>query len=107
MDPEIDRYITSTVNENCVVLFSKSTCPHCVSAKKIFDKSKIPYKVVEIDKRGDEKELQNALELLTGARTVPRVFISGKCIGGATETKTLYKEGILLSLVYQCFRRYK
>ncbi|XP_076317847.1 glutaredoxin-2, mitochondrial-like [Tachypleus tridentatus] len=80
MDPEIDRYITSTVNENCVVLFSKSTCPHCVTAKEIFDKSKIPYKVVEIDKRGDEKELQNALELLTGARTVPRVFISGNAL---------------------------
>jgi len=36
---------------------------------------------------------------LTGARTVPRVFIGRKCIGGGTETKNLFESGELKSMV--------
>lgn len=34
---------------------------------------------------------------------VPRIFINGTFIGGATDTHRLHKEGKLLPLVHQCY----
>lgn len=34
---------------------------------------------------------------------VPRIFINGAFIGGATDTHRLHKEGKLLPLVHQCY----
>jgi glutaredoxin 3 len=39
--------------------------------------------------------LQDVLLEMTGARTVPRVFIGGKCIGGGTETAAAAQNGSL------------
>lgn len=38
----------------------------------------------ELDTLGDEVEgeVQDILANITGARTVPRVFVDGRCIGG-------------------------
>jgi hypothetical protein len=33
---------------------------------------------------------------------VPRVFVNGTCIGGATETKDLHESGKLYELVLKC-----
>ena len=33
---------------------------------------------------------------------VPRIFVNGTFIGGATDTHRLHKEGKLLPLVHQC-----
>lgn len=43
--------------------------------------------------------IQDYLNSLTGARSVPRVFISGKCIGGGTETRTLKDQGKLVPML--------
>ena len=43
--------------------------------------------------------IQDYLLSITGARSVPRVFIGGKCIGGGTETKTLKDQGKLLPML--------
>jgi glutaredoxin 3 len=37
---------------------------------------------LQLDKRGDGDEIQDALLEITGGRTVPRVFIAGEFIGG-------------------------
>lgn len=34
---------------------------------------------------------------------VPRIFVNGTFIGGATDTHRLHKEGKLLPLVHQCY----
>ena len=39
--------------------------------------------------------LQNYMRELTGAKSVPRVFIDGKCIGGGDETAAAHKSGKL------------
>ncbi|XP_067893819.1 glutaredoxin 2 isoform X2 [Heterodontus francisci] len=90
------------VVQNCVVIFSKTYCPYCMKTKSIFEEIGANFKVIELDQRKDGNYIQNTLEELTGVRTVPRVFVNGICIGGATDTHKLHSNGKLLPLVSQC-----
>lgn len=43
--------------------------------------------------------IQDYLLSITGARTVPRVFIGGKFIGGGSETRDLHQKGKLVPML--------
>ncbi|XP_051867046.1 glutaredoxin 2 isoform X2 [Pristis pectinata] len=90
------------VANNCVVLFSKTFCPYCKKTKILFQELGVKYKAIELDLHKDGSTIQNVLEELTGARTVPRVFVNGKCIGGASDTFSLHSKGKLMPLVLKC-----
>ncbi|NXG09891.1 GLRX2 protein, partial [Sakesphorus luctuosus] len=94
--------IQNIISDNCVVIFSKTTCPYCRMAKELFEGLNVHYTAVELDRNTNGRQFQDILEQMTGGRTVPRVFINGTCIGGATDTKKLHDEGKLLPLVHQC-----
>uniref|UniRef100_A0A3P8THV8 Glutaredoxin-2, mitochondrial n=1 Tax=Amphiprion percula TaxID=161767 RepID=A0A3P8THV8_AMPPE len=96
------QYVQEVVTQNCVVIFSKTTCPYCKMAKNVFNEIGATYKVVELDEHNDGRRLQEALARMTGARTVPRVFINGNCIGGGSDTKQLHQQGKLVPLIEQC-----
>ncbi|CAN2391811.1 Glutaredoxin 2, partial [Pristimantis euphronides] len=96
------KMVEETVSQNCVVIYSKSTCPYCKMAKDAFNSISVGYKAVELDELDNGRQLLDALHQMTGARTVPRVFVNGACIGGGTETRQLNQEGKLLELVQQC-----
>ncbi|XP_071764362.1 glutaredoxin 2 isoform X1 [Centroberyx gerrardi] len=96
------QYVQEVVSHNCVVIFSKTTCPYCKMAKNVFNEIGATYKVIELDEHNDGRRLQEALAQMTGARTVPRVFINGNCIGGGSDTKQLHQQGKLLPLIEQC-----
>ena len=51
--------------------------------------------MIEIDKIPDGDDYVSILARLTGADTVPRVFIGGECIGGGDDTERLEKQGAL------------
>uniref|UniRef100_A0A8P0TF25 Glutaredoxin-2, mitochondrial n=3 Tax=Caniformia TaxID=379584 RepID=A0A8P0TF25_CANLF len=95
--------IQETISDNCVVIFSKTSCSYCTMAKKLFHDMNVKYKVVELDMLEYGSQFQDALYKMTGERTVPRIFINGTFIGGATDTHRLHKEGKLLPLVHQCY----
>jgi len=85
-----------------VVLFSKSTCPLCQKAKDAFRQSGLSKPLVyEIDKldRDVADQIQDHLLALTGASSVPRVFIGHKFIGGGDETASLAETGELKSMI--------
>ncbi|XP_042272316.1 glutaredoxin 2 isoform X1 [Thunnus albacares] len=96
------QYVHEMVSQNCVVIFSKTTCPYCKMAKNVFNEIGATYKVIELDEHNDGRRLQEALAQMTGARTVPRVFINGNCIGGGSDTKQLHQQGKLVPLIEQC-----
>ncbi|XP_045581873.1 uncharacterized protein [Procambarus clarkii] len=102
MKGPVAEMVKEKINTNCVVIFSKTYCPYCKIAKKEFGKLGIPYEVYELDKHSEGSEVQDVLDVMTGARTVPRVFVGGKCIGGGTETTQLSKSGKLLDMVKRC-----
>ncbi|XP_077390756.1 glutaredoxin 2 isoform X2 [Festucalex cinctus] len=96
------KFVHELVSQNCVVIFSKTTCPYCKMAKNVFNEIGATYKVVELDEHNDGRRLQEALAQMTGAKTVPRVFINGNCIGGGSDTKQLHQQGKLVPLINQC-----
>ena len=55
--------------------------------------------ILELDGRDDGSEIQEYMRQLTGASSVPRVFIGGKCIGGGDETSKAHKSGQLQTLL--------
>jgi len=62
------------VSSNCVVIFSKTTCPYCKMAKNVFNEIGATYKVVELDEHNNGRRLQETLAQITGARTVSPVI---------------------------------
>ena len=57
--------------------------------------------IIELEKRPDCSEIQSYLRDLTGASSVPRVFIGGRCIGGGDDTAAADANGQLLPLLRQ------
>ena len=85
-----------------VFVISKSYCPFCVKAKKVLQKYNIPADNIEIQEIENDKdcnEIQDYMRQLTGGRSVPRVFIGGKFIGGGDETEAAHKSGKLQGML--------
>jgi len=61
----------------------------------VFESLKKPYTAIELDNRADGQDIQDVLNDITGAKTVPRVFLNGECLGGGTDVKKLYDSGEL------------
>ncbi|KAL5005414.1 hypothetical protein ScPMuIL_018870 [Solemya velum] len=101
--------INSEIEARKVMIFSKTWCPYCKKAKRVFAKyvgNVLPdddYKVMEIEGLSDFRTMQDILEEMTGSRTVPRVFIDGKCIGGGNETEDLDTRVVWLQLLNQTY----
>jgi len=92
--------VRKLIAENVVMVFSKSWCPYCAKAKRILGAYSLKgYKVLELDQGQDEDGIQDVLKEMTGARSVPRVFIQGKCIGGGDDTERLEREGKLKQML--------
>jgi len=76
------RYINGdAVVPQTVALIGRVGCPHCKRAKALLDEKGIPYNIIEVGRDID----QTSLRSLTGATSVPQIFIAGKLIGGADE----------------------
>lgn len=64
---------------SCVSLFTKPGCPYCAKAKALLTEKGISYEEIVL---GQDATLRS-LRAMTGATTVPQVFIDGKLIGGS------------------------
>ncbi|XP_042357974.1 glutaredoxin-1 [Plectropomus leopardus] len=96
------QFVQATIKGDKVVLFIKPTCPYCVMAKDVLAKYKFKpghLECVDISGRSDMDSMQEYFLELTGARTVPRVFIGKDCIGGGSDVAALDKSGKLVSLL--------
>jgi glutaredoxin 3 len=77
----------SIIDGNPVVVFSKSYCPYCRATKTLLNEKlgSDKYFLMELDQVEDGAALQDALEDITGQRSVPNVFIGRKHIGGNSD----------------------
>jgi glutaredoxin-like protein len=64
-----------------VVVFTKAGCPHCARARQALTGADMNYREIEISGVGG----MDALRAVSGAGTVPQIFIDGVRIGGADE----------------------
>jgi glutaredoxin-like protein len=67
--------------ESDVALFSKVGCPHCARAKRQLADAGIPFEEILLGPGVTGKSLR----AITGAETVPQVFVGGQRIGSADE----------------------
>lgn len=64
-----------------VTVFSRPGCPHCARAKGVLHDAGIEFEVLELNKDFSDRTLR----AVSGAKTVPQVFVNGRLIGGADE----------------------
>ncbi|XP_066887473.1 glutaredoxin-1 [Kogia breviceps] len=97
-------FVNSKIQPGKVVVFIKPTCPYSRRAQELL--SHLSFKqglleFVDITARDDTSEIQDYLQQLTGARTVPRVFIGQECIGGCSDLVNMHETGELLKWLKQ------
>jgi len=79
---DINSYMNSTA-----VIWTKSTCPYCIMAKKLLKSKNIPFIEHDLLKNATMKDL---LKVVPNAKTVPQIFLNGKYIGGYTDLKDYF-----------------
>ena len=75
--------------EKRTIVYGKSNCPYCHTAKSLLDTKGIAYEYIDIEVEG-----KTAAEI-TGrpdVRTVPQIYIDGEYIGGFTELRNYFKK---------------
>ncbi|KAL4871716.1 hypothetical protein BDV12DRAFT_163625 [Aspergillus spectabilis] len=80
------------IDENGVVVFSKSYCPFCKSSKSLLSELGAKYYALELDQIDEGAALQDALEEISGQRTVPNIYISRKHIGGNSDLQNIRED---------------
>ncbi|KAI4241686.1 MAG: hypothetical protein LQ352_007401 [Teloschistes flavicans] len=87
----------SIIDENAVAVFSKSYCPYCRASKTLLSEMGAKFYVIEMDQVDDGADLQNALEEISGQRSVPNIYIKQEHIGGNSDLQA--KKGDLPALL--------
>jgi glutaredoxin 3 len=75
-----------------VTVYTSDNCPYCVRAKMILNKKGARFTEINVS-NDDEKRAW--LRQVTGARTVPQIFINGRGIGGCDDMIALDRSGQL------------
>lgn len=79
-----------------IELWTFTTCPFCVKAKRLLDKLNIEYKEYVIP-FGDSRLKE--LEEKSGCGTLPQLFVDDVFIGDNSKMYELYREGLLLDIL--------
>ena len=100
--PEAVAYVDAAIRskQEPVVMFGFEWCEFCWSVRKLFNKTRIAFRTVDVDsadlRDGDRGgKILRALFDRTGQRTVPQVFVGGELVGGATDVLTAFNDGSL------------
>ncbi|XP_061192584.1 uncharacterized protein LOC133200796 [Saccostrea echinata] len=104
----LEATIEAKIASKKVIVYSKTYCPFCSKAKKVFDKylkdghgtlKADEYEVIEIENDPQCSAIQDYMKKKTGASSVPRVFINGNFIGGGDDVVRKDSSGELKSLL--------
>lgn len=73
-----------------VTIYTFSTCPYCIRAKRLMDNKGVKYEEIEISNNNEKLE---ELKQRTNSATVPQIFINDRFIGGCDDIVELHKKG--------------
>lgn len=72
-----------------IVIYSRSGCPNCTTAKRLLDSKGIGYAELSLDK----DSLRDAfIATFPEARQMPQIFIEGQRVGGLAGLQAALKE---------------
>ena len=72
-----------------VTVFSRAGCPHCARAKTLLREAGIDFEALELNTDYSDRTLR----AVSGATSVPQVFVNGDLIGGADELDSWLSAG--------------
>jgi cysteine synthase len=105
-DAEAEAFVREAIHVPAepVVMFALEYCEFCWSLRKLFARIGVRFRSVDLDspalQAGDlGVRMRPVLRALTGAPTIPQVFIGGRLVGGCTEVLDAFKAGRLQSLL--------
>lgn len=87
-----------------VVMFGLSWCEFSWSVRKLLERLEVPFVSVDLDapeirKSHDVPSIRAALQEITGAATIPQLFVGGIKIGGCMEVMESAESGALQELL--------
>jgi len=80
-----------------VVIYTKSTCPYCHSAKALLRAKAAPFEEISVD--GDRDAQATMATKANGHWTVPQIFIGDAHVGGCDDLQALDATGKLDALL--------
>jgi glutaredoxin 3 len=80
-----------------VEIYTWSTCPFCVKAKRLLDGKGVSYTEYCLD--GDEAGRQKMAARSAGRKSVPQVFVNDQHLGGCDDIHALDRSGELDKLL--------
>ncbi|WP_281251212.1 glutaredoxin domain-containing protein [Tropicimonas sediminicola] len=102
VDPATRAEVEELVASKPVVIFALEWCEFTWSVRNMFAEAGIDYESVDLDSvafldgdPGRSTRYRAVLRDMTGAPTIPQVFVGGQSIGGATETFDAFNSGEL------------
>lgn len=72
-----------------IVVYTKSNCPNCVSAKALLKSKGLEFKEICLD---DEAERVAFVVVFPDARQMPQIFIDGQRVGGLVGLQAALKQ---------------
>ncbi|KAK9775627.1 putative Glutaredoxin [Seiridium cardinale] len=76
------------IDDNAVAVFSKSYCPYCKASKQLLSSLDAKFYTIELDQVEDGSAIQDALEEISGQRSVPNIYIAKQHIGGNSDLQS-------------------
>ena len=72
-----------------IVIYTKSNCPNCVTAKQLLKSKGLAYEMIDA---GFEPYMQDLLRRYPEARQMPQIFIDGQRVGGLAGLQAALKQ---------------
>jgi glutaredoxin 3 len=73
-----------------IVIYSKSNCPNCTSAKRLLDDKGIGYMEFDVETNIGHKKMMAQVD--AQYRQMPQIFIQGQRVGGLAGLQQALKE---------------
>lgn len=99
---EVKQLIDEKIQSKKVMVFSKTRCSYCrkaIDLLKSYSLLEKDMEVMQIENESNCAEIQAYLKTITGASSVPRIFINGKSIGGCDDIVKLHNQDELKKLL--------
>ena len=105
-DEEARRFVEASIADSSdkIVMFALSWCEFCWSVRKLLTRIGAPFVSIDLDlpefrAAHDVPKIRAALQEITGAATIPQVFVGGVWIGGSMEVMEAAESGELQRLL--------
>ena len=84
---------------NKIDIYTSSTCPYCIKAKKILKTLGLTFIEHNIDDSFDETTKELSERFKRPIMTVPQIIINENYIGGCDDLEAMYKSGKLKEII--------